>query len=331
MPGLKALQERLDTTAAALDEEKYLRAGAEKSVRELAETKDGELQALNDSICALRQDLEKARSDLVQVRQERDAALGTQKGLNEELAAAVLAGAQSDKLARSAASEMERVQDELETEQRLRHAAEEKLSEVTLTKERVERSLDTTGEQAAAHERELLAKIQGLADALDAEREARCRAEDNELRAAREKEQADQELRKITDEKATGDVRREDQVRELEGDLKTALERQRSLEEQLRDAEREQAEKEAAVQVLNQEIEQAAAALAAEKEERHAAEEAYAEAKDALVELRKKPRIPSTALEEIPVENHAIVMKGPDLPVIITHGPQALARKEIDR
>ncbi|MFZ1128842.1 MAG: response regulator [Methanoregula sp.] len=328
---LKALQEQLDTTAAALDEEKYLRAGAEKSVRELAETKDGELQALNDSICALRQDLEKARSDLVQVRQERDAALGTQKGLNEELAAAVLAGAQSDKLARSAASEMERVQDELETEQRLRHAAEEKLSEVTLTKERVERSLDTTGEQAAAHERELLAKIQGLADALDAEREARCRAEDNELRAAREKEQADQELRKITDEKAAGNARREDQVKKLEGDLKTALERQRSLEEQLRDAEREQAEKEAAVQALNQEIEQAAAALAAEKEERHAAEEAYAEAKDALVELRKKPRIPSTALEEIPVENHAIVMKGPDLPVIITHGPQALARKEIDR
>src|SRR5208283_3737810 len=138
-------------------------------------------------------------------------------------------------------------------------------------------------------------------------------------------------LREITGEKAAGDARRGDQVVKLEGDLKTALERQRSLEEQLRDAEREQAEKEAAVQALNQELEQAAAALAAEKEGRHAAEEAYADAKDALVEIRKKPRIPSTAIEEIPVENHAIITKGPDLPAIITHGPQALARKEIDR
>ena len=81
---------------------------------------------------------------------------------------------------------------------------------------------------------------------------------------------------------------------------------------------------------LNQEVEQAAAALAAEKEKRHAAEEAYADAKDALVALRKKPQIPSSAIEEVPIEKHAVVTKGPDLPVTILHGPQALTRKEID-
>ena len=96
------------------------------------------MQELNNNLCELRNDLESARSALVQVQQERDAALDRQKGLSDDLAAAVLAGAQSDKLARSATSEMEQIREELETEQRLRHAAEEKLLEVTRTKERVE-------------------------------------------------------------------------------------------------------------------------------------------------------------------------------------------------
>ena len=207
---------------------------------------------------------------------------------------------------------------------------EEKLLEVTRTKERVEQNLGSTGEQVVALERDHQTKIQSLTDALDAEREARYRAEEALSRAAREKEQAEQKLQVISNERAAVDARCEDQITRLEGDLRTALERQRSLEEQLRDADREQAEKEAAMQVLNQEIEQAVAALAAEKEERHAAEEAYAEAKDALVALRKKPQIPSTAIEEVPIEKHAVVTKRPDLPVTILHGPQALTRKEID-
>lgn len=85
------------------------------------------------------------------------------------------------------------------------------------------------------------------------------------------------------------------------------------------------------MQVLTAEIEKATAALHAEKEERHAAEEAYAEAKDALVALRKKPQIPSTAIEEVPIGDHALIAKKPDLPVMIFGGPHAPARKEIDR
>ncbi|MGA2161153.1 MAG: response regulator [Methanoregula sp.] len=327
---MQVLKEQFDAAVAALEEEKRLRDGAEKSGKELAESKDGEVRELNTTLNALRRDLEKARSDLVHIQQERDAALSMHKSLSEDLAAAVLAKAQSEKLAHSAASAIEQIQNELETERRLRHAAEDKLSEVTRVKENIERNLNATGEQVAAHERELLVKIQGLTKDLASEREACRKADENLAHTALAKEQAEQKLRAITDERVAEDARREDQSRKLEDNLRTALDRQRSLEGQLRDAEQEQAEKEVSLKALGAEIEQVAAALEAEKEERHAAEEAYAETKDALVALRKKTQIPSTAIEEVPIEKHAMVTKGPDLPTVIMHGPQALSRKEID-
>jgi len=188
-----------------------------------------------------------------------------------------------------------------------------------------------SGEQAATRERELLVKIQDLTDTLDTERDARSKAEDDLAGMTREKESAELQLHAVTEEIAKEEVPGNERITTLEADLKIALERQRSLEEQLRAAEQEQADKEAAVQALSAEIEKATAALYTEKEERHAAEEAYAEAKDALVALRKKPQIPSTAIEEVPIADHALISKKPDLPVMILGGQHALTRKEIDR
>src|SRR5208283_1620927 len=238
---------------------------------------------------------------------------------------------QAEKLARSAASETEQVREELETERRLYHAAEEKLSEITRVKEQIEHNLGAVGEQAAARERELLAKIHGLTDTLDAERDTHAEANDELARLVREREVSDQQLKATIEERVAEAAHRNERIAALEGDLKIALDRQRSLEEQLRAAEREQAEKEAAMLTLAREIEQATAALDAEKEERQVAQEAYAEAKDALVALRKKPQIPSTAIEEIPIREHAIVTKHPDLPATIRGGAHALTRKESDR
>ncbi|MFA6364439.1 response regulator [Methanoregula sp.] len=486
---LQALKERLDTTVASLEEEKRLRAGAETSVKEIAEAKDIEVRALNTSLGEVRQDLEKTRDDLKSAEQERDATAAAHKSLSDELASVVLAKAQSDKLTRSAASEMEQIREELETERRVRHdaeeklsevtlakgnieqtsnarceqaaekerellakvqdlsdnltseqearrtaeeklsevtlakgnieqtvnarceqaaekerellakiqdlsdnlaseqearrtaeeklsevtlakgnieqtvnarceqaaekerellakvqdlsdnlaseqearrTAEEKLSEVTLAKGNIEQTVNARCEQAAAKERELLAKVQDLSDNLISEREAHSTAEETLARVAREKELVEQQLRAITGTKATEDAHREANLKKLGDDLKIALDRQRSLEEQLRDAEREQATKEAALRALSTEIEEADAALAAEKEERHAAQEECAVAKDALAALRKSTRISPAIIEEIPVQNHAMVAKGPDLPAVIMHGPQALSRKEIN-
>ncbi len=455
--GMQAIQEDLRRAIAAGDEERRLRTAAETSAAEVAKIKDEEMQALRNDLASVRAEIETAQSDLVQAKQERDDALGASRGLRDDLAAAVLAGAEADKLARSASSEIEQIREELETERRLHHATQEKHAEVIQAKEKAECEWGATGEKIAAkerellaniriladtletehdarlkaedalnrlaeekettdkrlltltdertadrsmveqsvtRERELLAKIQGLSETLDAERDARAKTEDDLSRIAKEKEATAQKLLAFSDEreseKAAGEqfaaresellvkiqiltdtletehdarlkaeddlseTAREKEVAEkrlraatedkvadkghlderfavLEADLRTALDRQRSLEEQLRAAEREQAEKEAAVQALAREIEQATAALEAEKEERRAAEEAYAEAKDALIALRKKPQIPSTAIEEIPIGDHAIVAKQPDLPAMILEGPHALVRKEIDR
>ena len=330
---IDGLRQDLESTRADLasaEKERDAAASAETSAKERADTKDSEIQVLNATIGALRQDLETARAGCALAEQERDTTVVAHKNLNDDLSAAMLAKAQSEKLARSVASDREQAHEELETERRLRHAAEEKLSEVNRVKENIEQNLNTASEQSGAKEREQLAKIQGLSDRLASESEAHRGAEEALARVTREKELAEQHLQTITEAKSADDASRERNLKKLGDDLKTALDRQRSLEEQLRIAERDQATKEAALRSLAAGIEQAGAALAAEKEERHAAEEDCAEAKNALAALRKRTRIPSATMEEIPLQNHAMVVKGPDLPVVIMQGSQALVRKEID-
>jgi DNA-binding response OmpR family regulator len=325
-----ALQEQLDAASASLEAEKRMRAGVEKSIQEITDAKDREMQALNATLGALRQDMEEARASLIHAEQERDAARDAHKGIRDELAAAELAKAQSEKLARAAAAEMEQVHEELESERRMHHAAEEKLSEITQVKEHIEQNLSASAGQAAVHEQELLAKIQDLSASLASENEARRAAEENLELAFREKEHADQNLQAAASAKASEDARREDMVKKLSDDLRAVLDRQRSLEEELRKAGQEQNEKEAALRSLALEIEQAGAEIGAEKEKRHAAEVECAEVKDALAAFRKKTQIPSALIEEVPIQNHVMVIKKPDLPTVIMHGPQALARKEVD-
>ncbi len=454
---LQSVREELRLALAANEDERRLRITAETNAAAMGKSKEEEIQTLKNDVASLRAVIESTQSDLLQVRQERDAAQETHENLKDDLAAALLAGAEAEKLSRSTANEMEQVKEELDTKQRLLYEAEEKFSAMTRAKELAEHDLNSardlaavqeqdhlakiqeitdaldvekdarlkvednlariieekeaadqklfaiaqeriaereSREQAAFRERELLAKIQGLTETLDAERDARSKAEDDLARITAKKEAADQKLLAIAHERVvervsgeqaatrerelltkiqdltdtlgterdarskaednlaamtrekeaaelqlhavTEDVAKEEapgneRITTLEADLKIALERQRSLEEQLRAAEREQADKEATVQALTVEIEKATAALFAEKEERHAAEDAYAEAKNVLVALRKKPQIPSSAIEEVQIADHALISKKPDLPVMISGGSHALARKEIDR
>ena len=436
---LQEKQEKLHEVAARAEEETRLRAAAEASASEAAAAKDAEIQALKADYATLRTELEGARADLAAAQQEMDAAQGTNKKLRDELATAALAAAQADKLARSAASEAEQIREELATERRLHLATGENLSWLTQAKEQAERERDAAKEQAGIQERELFAKIQGLTDTLDAERDARARADDalaqvtpvletadrklkeaqeekvaarltGEEAAAREKElhariqelsitldaerdahaQAENELDRVNRQRAlaekqlmaagkekneevarrderiaaletdlrealgrqqgleeeirdlrklqataaeqeTAEARHREQADSLEEDLLTARDRQRSLEEELRASEQELAGKDAAMQALSLELEQATAALAAEKEGRHAVEEAYAETRESLAELRKKPQVSATTIEEIPLGGHALAARPPDLPATIRMEPHALAQKAPER
>ncbi|MDD1701491.1 MAG: response regulator [Methanoregula sp.] len=319
----------LDTAATALERENTLRTGAEKNLQETIAAKDSEVGALTTTIGDLRQNLEKAREDFVQLQEERDNALGAHRSLNDELAAARTAQAQADKAASSAASETEQVHNELETERRLRHAVEEKLSDITRVKETVERNLSATGEENAVRERGQLAKIQELSDALRAGQEAYRAVSENLARTIGEKEAAEQRLKAADEERAAEVALQGETLKKLGDDLKTALDRQRSLEEQLREAEHEQAEKEAVLRDLETRMEEAASALAAEKERRHAAEAACREAKDTVAALKNTAPV-HPVVENPPAEGRVVIVKEPALPAIIAIGPHALLRKGID-
>src|SRR5208283_1300031 len=69
---LQAVQEELRTACAAGDEEHRLRIAAETNAEEMAATKDAEVLAMKNDLTTLRDELERARSDLVQARQELD-------------------------------------------------------------------------------------------------------------------------------------------------------------------------------------------------------------------------------------------------------------------
>jgi len=421
---LQEMQDKMRGAVARAEKEAQLRTAAVAGAAETAAAKEAEVLALKTDYAALRNELEEARADLVAAKHDLDVAQGTNKNLKDELTAAALAGAQADKLARSSASEAEQIREELATERRLHHATGENLSEIVQAKEQAERERDAAKEQAGIQERELFAKIQGLTEALDAERDARARAEDalgqvtpvlevadrklkaaeeekaatrisgeesaareRELRARiqeltdtldnerearvqaqdelnrvnRQREVAEEQLRaagedKITElarrdgritaletdlrdlrelhataEPVTIDARHREQADSLEADLQTARDRQRSLEDQLRASEQELAGRDATMQALSRELEQTTAALAVEKEGRHAAEEAYTETRKTLAELRKKPQVSSTTIEEIPLAEHALAARPPDLPATIRMETHALAQQAPER
>lgn len=367
---MQALKEKLDASAAALMEEKHLRAGAEAGAQEIARKKEEEAKIFQTNLETLRGELENTKVALGIARQERDTFASETRVLNDKLVTAGLLKAESDKFAHSASQELEQVKEELETERCLHRAADEKLADAALLKANLEKSLGAASMQATEKEQGLQAKLRELSESLAAEQESHRATEKRLADAAREKDTieksiraageqaaqkenvllqkiqelsgslaAEQETRRVTEEKLTAaakvieqaeehlkvlsDSKETDRTRHEE-ELGTALDRQRSLEEQLRAAEREQAEKETALQVLSTSLEQAGVALEAEKERRHAAEEECAEAKDALSLLKKKTQIPAATIEEIPFQHHVVVSKGPELPKVFAREPVAL-------
>jgi DNA-binding response OmpR family regulator/predicted nucleic acid-binding Zn-ribbon protein len=262
---------QIETLTLALDEEKRLRAGAELNAKNGIESRNDELRELAATIDALRRDLEARGSELSLVGKERDDARLAHREACDRLAVLELAKGQADKVARSVATEMEQVREQLETERRLRHGAEETTAAAERSKENIHQNLQATLEAAESAKRELLARIEELSKDLENERAVK-------NSAAGQLEQAVSGLKE-----AAGIA---DRLKDTESDLRTAQERQRSLEEQLRNCEREQAQKEAALLSLNEDLGQISSALAAERDLRRAAEHAYEEQKEDLAALK---------------------------------------------
>ena len=299
---------------------------AEKSLEEAVAAKDREAGAMRATISGLTQDLEKVRAESADLVQERDAALNARQDLAKELAAAQAAGAEAEKAARSAASDAERVQGDLETERRLRRTAEEKLAEVSQAKDTFEHDLGAAGKASESRERDMTAKIAELAAVLSESQEAQREALESVSRIQSEKAGAEQRLRAAEDEMAAGAALQRENLKKAGEDLKTALDRQRSLEEQLREAESEQSEKETVSRALEAKIEEAASAAAMEREQRLAAEAAYAEANTIIAGLKKRlAEAPPAAI--VPAQKTAVLVpQEPAFPAVIPVETHAISR-----
>jgi Response regulator receiver domain. len=296
-----------ETLSLALDEEKRLRTTAELNAKNGLESKNDELRELAATIDALRKDLDARGSELSLAGKERDDARLAHREACDRLAALELAKGQADKVARSAAAEMEQVREQLETERRLRHAAEETAAAAERAKENTGQNLQATLEAAESAKQELQARIDALSKDLETERAAKDSA-------AGQLEQAVTGLRE-----AAGIA---DRLKDTQSDLMTAQERQRSLEEQLRNSEQEQAQKDAALQSLTEDLGQISSALAAEKDLRRTAEHAYEEIKKELAALK-------TGTGHTSIVTPPVAVDGSDLPVIVPGGAnQALLIRE---
>jgi len=308
---------QIDTLVSALDEEKRLRAGAELGAKNTLEARNDELRELAGTVDALRQELESRRSELSLAGKERDENRTAYKDACDRLVAMELAKGQADKVARSAAAEMELIREQLETERRLRHGAEENAAAAARAKENIGQNLQAAVEANDTARRELQAKIDELSGQLSEEREARRTAADK-------LEQAVAGL-----EEAAGII---ENLRHAEADLQTSEVRQRALEEQLRSSEREQAQKEAAIQSLTDDLGQVSSALVSEKDLRRAAEHAYEELKGEFATLKcANETLPSRNREESAGEQALVETKEPDLPAVIPMGAQVLAVNEAER
>jgi DNA-binding response OmpR family regulator len=268
---MRTFTRRLEEANAATEEEKHQRLCAEKTLKEIVSAKDEELQSLRSANDKLREDLDAQKTELAVILRERETAKSTRKDREDELAAAVLGRAQSEKLVQAISVERDQLRDELGNEQRLRRSAEEGMSRVMQAKENVE-----------------------------------------------------QNLHALTEEKATEESSRQTRIQKDKEELGTMLARQKSLESMLIAAEKEQAEKEAALQALSGELEQLMAQLEAETGKRREAEKELAEIRQ--VPIRKKP-VTTTIFKDMPAEERAIIVKEADLPAVFDSDLQAVALK----
>ena len=316
--------ENTRTTLLAVEQERDASEGKKKSLDEKL-TSIELLKAESDKL---------ARSiehELEQTREELETERRMHRAVDEKLAASASekenllknissAGEQAAQKEQTLLAKIQELSDSLAAEQEAHRVSIEKLARTVLEKETAEKSISAAGEQAAQKEQALHAKILELSDSLVTEQEARRISDEKLTAAAHMIEQAEEHLKVISDSNAAERGRYEEELR-------TALARQRSLEEQLREAEQEQVKKETESQLLSTDLEQAGADLAAEKERRHAAEEECGEVKDALATLRKRTQVPAATIEEIPVEHHVMISKGPELPRVIAQEPLALFKK----
>ncbi|MDD1701364.1 MAG: hypothetical protein LUQ31_00100, partial [Methanoregula sp.] len=325
---IKSLLDRIDTATKALEDEKRQRLCIEKNQKELAATKEREDREYEATIGALRNEQDLLKADLVRAGQENDTLLAAKQDLEEQLSAAVNAGAQSDKLSKSTASELEQANDELETERRLRHTAEENTLQAVQAKDSLEKEIRERDEriQELAQESEshkqshgsLEEKVSELSrlykeseDALgqaaadlETERSLRSAKEESLSQVTAAQEAREKELLAALEEKANELRERDECIRELTEESESHKQSHGSLEENVSELSR-------LYKVSEDALGQASADLETERSLRSAKEESFSQIQQEKSALEQKISNLETLAARIPVlESDLVAERG---------------------
>jgi chromosome segregation ATPase len=295
-----------DAAAQALDqihsldnEIAELRSAIELEKQQHARTREslqGAHNVVKSDLDSHRDDLARAKQDLVTVSEERssmkvrlDEALTQIGSLEDKLHTAAGDQAESDKQIRSFSDELEQVKAALEAERDRRRSDEEKLHTMAVTREKDEETA-----------RQTLAEQERLTKILDTERDERRNAEER--------------LRALEDES-------ERRVRELSDKLAVASARVQEFEDEVRRVAQEKADAEAHAASLETEIDQARAALADEWEDHMTDNERFAAAGETVPVAG--PAVTDQGHEPA-AESYAVITRTSALPAEVSPLPKAV-------
>lgn len=119
---IRTLNRRLEEATAAAEKEMQQRISVEKNLNETVRARDEELQALRSEDARLREELDVQKKALDLVLREQEAERSAGKDIGDELAAAVLALAESEKQAKSISGRRNQPQGETGNKDRLKRS-----------------------------------------------------------------------------------------------------------------------------------------------------------------------------------------------------------------
>jgi len=299
----------------AAEEEKCRRLIMEDTLSAMGSARDEELRALQSAFSDIREKLGAKEEELC-------VAVRGLENLEKEL------GAKEEELG-IAAQGLENLEKELAAKEEKLGSVVHELETVKNSLENLEKELDAAVQvrkQSEDFAQSVLRECDQLKGELGNEQQLRHRAEDALNHMVQIKEQIEQKLHTVTNKKAQEKNRGLAKIQTLKDELKTLHGRQKSLEALLSTAERERLEKEATLQKLSGELNQTMAKLEAESEKWRATEKELMVIREEVI--RNKPETAPTTAEELPVDQHAVVVRGIDLLAGIDSGKQPVVVQE---
>jgi DNA-binding response OmpR family regulator len=313
-------------------------------LKEALEKKESQVQSLREALTAavfekekteeqVKTDMDSYKTTFIRLKHDLDETLASRRTLERDLASvktqntayakdlalATRGREQSEQQIRLLADELERVKEQLSTEQNLHRTSNENLQAVEQNRQRFEEDLRIHADE-----------LNSLKARLEDEQKSRRIAEEKSDIAVLEKKHLEEELRALAEERDHQEQDRAKKFQNLKTDLETVSNLQKSLEEEVSALNEEKVKAEQKVQALTLELEQARTALAEEWVDHMTSDEQLEAAvleRQRLEQSLSQADLAGTGKKTV----QEIVAKEPDLPVKVdpsSHSLELVIRPE---